>query len=78
MDLMTYEADFSGEKFTEEDVVVFAVPSFGGRVPSTAAERFSRIKGNGAACVLLCVYGNRAYDDTLAEVEDLAKDAVFR
>src|SRR5699024_9829947 len=78
MDLMTYGADFSGEKFTQEDVVVFAVPSFGGRVPSAAAERFSRIKGNGAACILLCVYGNRAYDDTLAEMEDLAKDCGFQ
>ena len=78
MDLMTYGADFSGEKFTEEDVAVFAVPSFGGRVPSAAAERFSRIQGNGAACILLCVYGNRAYDDTLAEMEDLAKDCGFQ
>lgn len=78
MDLMTYGADFSEEKFTEEDVVVFAVPSFGGRVPTVAAERFSQIKGNGAACVLLCVYGNRAYDDTLVEMEDLAKECGFQ
>ena len=73
MDLMTYGADFSGEKFTQEDVVVFAVPSFGGRVPSAAAARFSRIRGNGAACVLPWLSGNRASDEPLAVMADLAK-----
>ena len=41
---------------TKDDIAVIAVPSFGGRVPSTAIKRISEIKGNGAFAVLLCVY----------------------
>lgn len=57
---------------------MIAVPSYGGRVPQTATERLSAIHGNGAKAVLLCVYGNRAYEDTLVELEDAAKQAGFR
>jgi len=61
----------------KEDVCLIAVPSFGGRVPATAAERMRMLTGNGAKVILVCVYGNRAYDDTLAEMEDLAKESGF-
>ena len=64
--------------FRREDLVLIAVPSFGGRVPSLAAQRLAGIEGNQAACVLLCVYGNRAYEDTLAELRDLAEQQNFR
>lgn len=33
---------------------------------------------DGAKCTLVCVYGNRAYEDTLAEMEDAAKESGFR
>lgn len=36
------------------------------------------MRGNGAQAVLVCVYGNRAYEDTLVELEDAAKGAGFR
>lgn len=29
-------------------------------------------------CVIVCVYGNRAYEDTLVELEDLAKQSGFQ
>lgn len=58
-------------------VAVIALPSYGGRVPALAAERLRKLQGNGMPCVLLCVYGNRAYEDTLAEMEDLAKECGF-
>ena len=59
------------------DLCVIAVPSFGGRVPALAAERIKNIKGNGAKAVLVCVYGNRAYEDTLAELQDVTTNAGF-
>lgn len=64
--------------FAPEDLVLIAVPSYGGRVPALAAERLGKLQGNGAACVLLCVYGNRAYEDTLVEMADLAEEGGFR
>ena len=55
-------------------IAVIALPSYYGRVPVLAAERLRRIKGNGARAVLLCAYGNRAFDDTLVEMQDLAEE----
>lgn len=60
------------------DAAVIAVPSFGGRVPPLAAQRIRLLQGGGTPAVLLCVYGNRAYEDTLAELRDLAAEAGFR
>lgn len=77
VDLSKPNADFSAYKFNSDDCALIALPSYGGRVPSLAAKRLSQIQGNGARCVLLCVYGNRAYEDTLAEMEDLAKACGF-
>ncbi len=54
-----------------------ALPSYGGRVPGIAADRLRKIRGNGARCVLVCVYGNRAYEDTLVEMEDIARECGF-
>lgn len=42
------------------------------------SERLSLIQGNGSWAILVCVYGNRAYEDTLAELEDLADKAGFK
>lgn len=58
-------------------VAVIAIPSYGGRVPRLAAERLKNIHGSGMPCVILCVYGNRAYEDTLVEMADLAKQCGF-
>jgi len=78
VDLTDAAQDFSQYAYGENDLVLIAVPSYGGRVPAPAAERLSRIRGNGARCVLVCVYGNRAYEDTLAELEDIAKSCGFK
>lgn len=64
--------------FQTEDLVLIAVPSYGGRVPALAAQRLAKMEGNGARCVLCCVYGNRAYEDTLVEMQDLAEKQGFR
>lgn len=63
---------------TRSDTALVVVPSYGGRVPGIAAERLKQITGNGAKAVLLCVYGNREWDDTLTELQDILEDAGFR
>ncbi len=62
----------------KEDVAVIAVPSFGGRVPALAAQRLAEVHGDQARCVIVCVYGNRAYEDTLIELKDMAEQCGFR
>ena len=62
----------------EEDICLVSVPSYGGRVPATAIERLKKISGNGAKAVLNCVYGNRAWEDTLTELQDTLEEQGFR
>lgn len=78
IDLSDARTDFTGCGIAEKDMVLIAMPSFGGRAPAVAIERLKQINGNGACCTLVCVYGNRAYEDTLAEMEDAAKSCGFR
>lgn len=61
-----------------EDVVVIAVPVWGGRVPALAAERLKTIHGHGQRTVAVVVYGNRDYDDALLELCDLANEQGFK
>lgn len=77
VDLTDRRTDFHGIVLSPDDIAVISVPSFGGRVPATARERISMIGGNGARAVIVCVYGNRAYEDTLMELADTARDAGF-
>lgn len=64
-----------GMKITlqEHELAVIAVPVYGGRVPATAARRIMNLSGGGGPAVLLVVYGNRAYEDALLELKDIAE-----
>lgn len=55
----------------KDDVAVFAVPVYVGRIPALAAERLQAVSGNGQKAVAVVVYGNRDYDDALAELCDI-------
>ncbi len=78
IDLSDAKTDFTQCSIDQEDQVLIAMPSFGGRAPAVAIERLKKITGNGAKCTLVCVYGNRAYEDTLVEMEDAAKESGFQ
>lgn len=78
IDLSNAETDYSSLSLEADDIAVIAVPSYGGRVPSLAAERISSIHGNHTPCVIVCVYGNRAYEDTLVELNDVAEKSGFK
>lgn len=78
IDLTDATVEFERISMEKDEVALIAVPSYGGRVPGLAAKRLSQIQGNGAKCVLVCVYGNRAYEDTLTELLDLVKACGFK
>lgn len=59
------------------DVCLFSVPSYGGRVPGVAIERLKALSGNGAKAILVCVYGNREWEDTLTELQDALESVGF-
>lgn len=77
VDLTKRDTAFSEICLSPEDVCLAAVPSYGGRVPEAASARLRQIQGKGAKAVLVCVYGNRAYEDTLVELKDVMTEAGF-
>lgn len=77
VDLSNPGEDFSKVAFEEEALVLAAVPSYGGRIPELAARRLGQIHGGRAQCVIVCVYGNRAYEDTLVELQDIVENCGF-
>lgn len=64
-------------QLTAEDLCIVAVPSYGGRVPGIALERLENIAANGAKAILVCVYGNREWEDTLTELQDTLETCGF-
>ncbi len=78
IDLANAETDYSALSLKKDDIAVIAVPSYGGRVPSLAVQRISKIRSNQAQCIIVCVYGNRAYEDTLIELKDIAEKSGFK
>ena len=71
-------ADIEAMNLNSDDLVLIGLPSFGGRIPGIAGTRLEKVRGNGAKAVLVAVYGNRAIDDTLIEMKDLAEHCGFR
>ena len=77
IDLCEYTDPIPERVFSENDICLIGVPSYGGRVPRTAVERINGFKGNGASAILVVSYGNRDYDDTLIELFDVVKSQGF-
>ncbi len=53
-------------------LAVIVVPVYGGRVAPLAMERLQGIRGTNTPAVLVVVYGNRAYEKALAELDEYA------
>lgn len=76
--------DLSAQSFTApaapfraDDLVLIALPVFEGMAPQPALDRLALLQGHGAHCALAAVYGNRAVDNALAQMEDYARNAGF-
>ena len=72
-DITPLAARMRGYAFGEDDVLIFGAPVYGGRVPPLLVPFLRGLSGNGARAVALSVYGNRDYDDALAETRDLLR-----
>lgn len=59
-------------EIAENDVAVIVVPVYGGRVAPLALQRMKNIHGKDTPAVLVVVYGNRAYEKALMELDAFA------
>lgn len=69
--------DAPAVEFEPGDLAVFAVPSYGGRVPAPAVGRIRSCHGEKIPTVLMVTFGNRAIDDTLLELADTVRAQGF-
>lgn len=53
------------------ELIVVAAPVFAGRIPSVVREKIKTLAGEGKQAVTIAVYGNRAYEDALLEMNDI-------
>ena len=66
------------EAVGEDEILLAAMPVFGGRVPAVALERLAALKGNGQKAVAVVVYGNRAFENALLELKDALDGQDFK
>lgn len=59
------------------DVVVVAAPVFGGRIPDIVSEKMAKLHGAGKKAITAVVYGVRAYEDALLELNDVLEYSGF-
>ncbi len=63
--------------FKKDEVVIIGVPVYGGRIPKFLEGFLDKVKGNNTAAILVAVYGNRDYDDSLVELRDIVEKNGF-
>lgn len=74
IDITVFNCDMS---FEEDDLLFFCFPVYGGRIPKPLYDRMAGLHGSGTKAVLIAVYGNRAVEDALSEMQDLCKAQGF-
>ena len=60
------------------DLLVVGMPVYFGRIPPQTLEALNRFKGNNTPAIIVCVYGNREYDDALLELHDTVRSNGFK
>ena len=65
-------------EISDNSVSIIGVPVYGGRLPTPAVERMHTFHSNHSPAVIIAVYGNRAYDDSLLELKDIVHNCGFR
>lgn len=63
--------------FTKEDLLVLGVPVYSGRIPVFTLDYLKELKGNQTPVILVAVYGNRDFEDTLLEMKDMLTEQGF-
>lgn len=81
MELFSFTKPMEREKehcFTDADFVVIGAPTYAGKLPNKILPDFkARLHGNGALAVAVVTFGNRSYDNSLAELCALLEENDF-
>ena len=64
-------------QFGSDDLVFLGFPVYGGRAPRNARQVFASLEANRTPAVLVSVYGNRAWERSLADLDGFARERGF-
>lgn len=78
LDLTDFDKRWERRTFEKDELVLFGMPVYSGRMAPPAKEIFNRTIANDTLCVPIVVYGNRAYDDALLELKNGAERCGFK
>lgn len=59
------------------DIVIAAAPVYGGKISPMIKQRLKGIRGNSAKCIVVAVYGNRAFENAVAGFASFMTDCGF-
>lgn len=65
------------KELKKNDLAIVVMPVFSGRIPKTARERLSKIKGNDTPAIAVVNYGNAHVKDSLLELVELLDENDF-
>ena len=60
-----------------DGIAIIGVPVYAGRVPEIFLKRIEKLSAIGVPAVLVALYGNRAFEDALVELRDVAVSKGF-
>ncbi|NLW78731.1 MAG: hypothetical protein GXY32_04890 [Ruminococcaceae bacterium] len=61
----------------EDELLIAALPTFGGRAPVMEPPLFRNLRGSNTPAVVMVTYGARGYDDTLLETQAILHEQGF-
>ena len=64
-------------KIPDNSLTIIGLPVYGGRIPVPAIEKLGNIWSNQSPAVIIVVYGNRAYEDALLELNKIVSNCGF-
>lgn len=76
IDLCNYT--FENTTISNDNICIFSVPCYGGRVPQTAIDSISKIQGDNTPAIVCVTFGNRAFEDALIELSDCVEANGFK
>ena len=65
-------------KISDNCLTIIGLPVYGGRLPITAIEILKKLQTNQSPVIIVVVYGNRDYDDSLLELKEIANNCGFK
>jgi ferredoxin/flavodoxin len=71
IDITRPEARATPLRLSKNELLVIAVPVYMGRIPAVVHEWLTAIRADDTPTVCVVVYGNRAYEDALLELQDI-------